>query len=327
MKILVTGGTGFTGTHLVRRLLEKGHQVIAVDNQKGLFYDELVQKGAEVVTASVTERDLMDQLTRGCQRVYHLAAAFRKVNLGKKTYWDINVNATRHLLEAAYKHGVERFLYCSTCGVHGDVKNPPAAEDAPITPEDYYQYTKYEGEAVAQEFIEKGMWVSIVRPAAIYGPGDPERFYMLFKKVRSGKFTFLGDGTACYHPLYIDNLIDALELALERDEAKGQVYLIADERYVPIKELVLRIAKVLNVDLKIRHFPFWPVYTVAFCVEMLYKPLPFEPPIFRRRVDWFRQNRAFDISKAKRDLGYQPKVDLPTGLALTAKWYNQQGYL
>jgi nucleoside-diphosphate-sugar epimerase len=327
MRILVTGGTGFTGTHLVRRLLEKGHQVVCVDNQKGRSHDELVEKGAEVTIASVTERDLMEQLTRGCQRVYHLAAAFRKVNLGKKAYWDINVNATRHLLEAAYKHNVERFVYCSTCGVHGDVKNPPAGEDAPITPEDYYQYTKYEGEVVAQEYIEKGMWVSIVRPAAIYGPGDPERFYMLYKRVQSGKFIFLGDGSATYHPLYISNLIDALELASEADEARGQAYLIADERYVPIKELVLGIAKALDVDLKIRHFPFWPVYAAAFCCEMLYKPLPFEPPLFRRRVDWFRQNRAFDISKAKRELGYVPRVDLPTGLALTAEWYKEEGYL
>lgn len=327
MKVLVTGATGFTGTHLVRRLLEKGHEVICVDNQKGLFYNELVEKGAQITIASVTEKDLMDELTRGCQRVYHLAAAFRKVNLGKKAYWDINVDGTRYLLEAAYKHNVERFVYCSTCGVHGNVKDPPAAEDAPIAPEDYYQYTKYEGERVAQEFIAKGMWVSMLRPAAIYGPGDPERFYMLFKRVQTGRFIFLGDGSATYHPLYIDNLTDALELASEKDEAKGQVYLIADEIYLPIKDLVLEIAKALYVDLKVRHFPFWPVYTAAFCCEMLYKPLPFEPPLFRRRVDWFRQCRAFDISKAKRELGYAPRVDLPTGLALTAEWYKREGYI
>lgn len=325
--MLVTGGTGFTGTHLVRRLLEKGHKVICVDNQKGLSCDELAREGAEIVLASVTEKDLMDELTRGCQRVYHLAAAFRKVNLGKKAYWDINVNGTRHLLEAAYKHGVERVVYCSTCGVHGDVKNPPAAEDAPIAPEDYYQYTKYKGELVAQEFIAKGMWVSILRPAAIYGPGDPERFYLLFKRVRSGHFTFLGNGSATYHPLYISNLIDAFELASEKDEAKGQVYLIADDRYLPIKELVLEIARALDVDLKIRHLPFWPAYAAAFCCEVLYKPLPFEPPLFRRRMDWFRQNRAFDISKARHELGYVPLVDLPTGLALTAEWYRKEGYI
>jgi nucleoside-diphosphate-sugar epimerase len=171
------------------------------------------------------------------------------------------------------------------------------------------------------------MWVSILRPAAIYGPGDPERFYMLFKRVQSGRFTFLGDGSATYHPLYVSNLIDALELASEKDEAKGRVYLIADEEHLRIKDLVLEIAKVLNVDLKIRHLPFWPVYAAAFCCEMLYKPLPFEPPLFRRRVDWFRQNRAFDISRAERELGYQPKVDLATGLALTAEWYRGQGYL
>jgi nucleoside-diphosphate-sugar epimerase len=327
VKVLVTGGTGFTGQALVRRLAGEGHEVLVLDSKRGLFDAEMERLGARITIGSVTDRDLAFRLTRGCRRVYHLAAAFRLVNLSAHQYRDINVGGTRNLLEASLEHGVERFLYCSTCGVHGDVKSPPADEDAPIAPADTYQLTKWEGEIAAREFLERGLWVSIVRPTAIYGPGDPERFLMLFRRVARGRFTFLGPGTACYHPVYIDNLVDGIILATETDAARGRTYLIADERSLPIEDLVLEIARVLGREVEIRHLPFWPAYAVAAAVELACKPFPVEPPIFRRRLDWFRQNRAFDIGRAKRELGYAPRVGLADGLRMTAEWYRAEGYL
>ncbi len=324
MRILVTGATGFTGSALVRRLLDQGHEVVGLDNKEGLFDADLIERGCTIHNGSVTDEPLIERVVKGCDRVFHLAAAFRLVNLPKRVYRDINVGGTRRLLDAALRHGVDRFVYCSTCGVHGNVKHPPAAEDAPIAPADYYQYTKWEGELVAREYMERGLWVSIVRPAAIYGPGDPERFAMLYRRVASGRFVFLGRGEAFYHPCYIDNLVDALILSAEKDAAQGEAYLIADEEYVPVKDLVAAIARELNVDLKLRFLPFWPAYAVAAAVEFGYKPLPAEPPIFRRRLDWFRQNRAFDIRKAKRELAWTPKVDLKTGLKRTAEWYSER---
>lgn len=325
--ILVTGGTGFTGSFLVKRLLSQGHEVRVVDNQKGYFYDELDQLGAKITIGSVTDKPLMDQLTEGCEVVHHLAAAFRKINLPQQVYWDVNVNGTRYLLEAAVKYGVKKFVYCSTCGVHGHIANPPAPETAPITPADYYQYTKYEGEKVAHEFMKQGLNITILRPAAIYGPGDPERWLMLFKQVRPGRFLMFGDGRATYHPLYIDNLVDAFELAVEKEESAGQTYLIADEQYLSLNDIVVTIGKVLGIPVKIVHLPFWPLWTAAVTCEAICTPLKISPPLFRRRVDWFRQVRAFDISKAKRELGYQPRVDLETGLRHTAEWYRVHNYL
>ena len=327
MRILVTGGTGFTGSALCRRLAEDGHEVIALDSKPGIFDDELRALGVRIEIGSVTDRELLDRLTERCQRVFHLAAAFRLVNLGKKAYHDINVNGTRYVFEAALKHGVERTVYCSTQGVHGDVKTPPGNEDSPIAPADYYQQTKWEGELVAREFLDRGLWISIVRPTAIYGPGDPERFFMIYRRVAKGRFVFLGDGSTHYHPVYIDNLVDAFILAAERDVARGQSYIIADERSLPIRELVVEVGKALDVPVKITHLPFWPAYAVATAVEVAYKPLPAEPPIFRRRLDWFRQNRSFDIGKARRELGYQPRVDIPTGLRRTGDWYRSRGML
>ncbi|MBI3266850.1 MAG: NAD-dependent epimerase/dehydratase family protein [Chlamydiae bacterium] len=327
MKILVTGGTGFTGSHLTRRLIKRGAHVVVIDNQKGLFYDGLNQMGAEIHLGSVSDRALVDQVMKGCEVVYHVAAMFRKVNLPKKIYWDVNVEGTRYLMEAALKYGVKKFVNCSTCGIHGHVRSEPATEDSPIAPEDYYQYTKYEGERVVKEYLGKGLKILTLRPTAIYGPGDPERFLMLFKRVNQGRFLMFGSGEAHYHPLYIDNLVDAFEAASASDRGNGEVYLIGDEKYHSLNELVLAIAQSLGVKLKIQHLPFWPLWTVALGCEILYKPLRIDPPIFRRRVDWFRQNRAFSIEKAKRELGYQPKVDLKEGLKRTGEWYREKGYL
>lgn len=327
MRILVTGGTGFTGSHLVRRLLQQGHEVVALDNQPGRFSDELETLGAQIVLGSVTDRSLIWKVTRGCEVVHHLAAAFRQINLPKRVYWEVNVEGTRALLEAALYHGVQKFVYCSTCGVHGDVKQASADEWAPIAPADYYQYTKYEGEKLLPAFVDKGLKAVTIRPTAIYGPGDPERFFMLFKRVKTGRFPMFGDGKAHYHPVYIDNLVDAFELAANSANGDGEAYLIGDAHHYTLNELVSAIAAAMDVDLTIRHFPFWPLWTAALGCELLYKPLGQEPPLFRRRVDWFRQNRAFSIERAGRELGYAPKVDLKEGLAQTAAWYWKMGYL
>ncbi len=326
-KCLVTGGTGFTGSHLVRRLLKRGHEVEVVDNARGLFWEELEGLGARLVQGSVTDKGLMDRLVAGKEAVFHIAAAFRGVSLPHKVYWEVNVEGTRNLLEASFRHGVRRFIYCSTEGVHGHIKHPPADETAPIAPKDYYQYSKWEGEKVVQEYIQKGLPAVILRPTAIYGPGDPERFLMIYRRVKTGTFPMFGPGRVTYHPLYIDHLTDAFELALEKEAAVGQTYLIADQGYLPIKELVREVAQVMGVQVKIPRFPFWPLYLASWLCEVICKPLNLTPPIFRRRADWYRQNRAFTIEKARRELGYNPQISLRDGLTRTYQWYLEHGYL
>jgi len=327
MRVLVTGGTGFTGSHLVRRLLDKGNTVLVIDYQKGLFYDELKSRGAVIELGGITNREVVEKTVKDCEVVYHLAAAFRQLNVPNQYYWDVNVEGTRNLLEAAYRHRVRKFVYCSTQGVHGHIQNPPGNEQSPITPEDYYQLTKYEGEKVVREYIDRGLDAVIIRPTAIYGPGDPARFLILFRLVKRGSFLMFGDGDTFYHPVYIDNLVDAFELAVNGNATRGETYLIGDEHYYSLNELVQNIAMAMDTGVRIRHFPFWPLWTAAWACEMICKPLRLTPPLFRRRVDWFKQTRAFTISKAKKGLGYQPAVDLETGLRRTAEWYKENHYL
>jgi nucleoside-diphosphate-sugar epimerase len=327
MKILVTGGTGFTGKALVRRLLDMGHQVVAMDYKEGLKTDELRAWGAEVVIGTITDRDCVRRCLQGVDVVQHIAAAFREMNVPEQHYWDVNVGGTRICLEEALAVNVKKFIYCSTCGIHGNVKNPPTDEDHNIAPADYYQQTKYEAEPVTLEFVRKGLKATIIRPSAIYGPGDPERFLMIFKRVARGLFPMFGSGRTLYHPVYIDNLVDVFVLAMDPAKGNGRTYLAADAEYVPIEDLVRRTGKAMGVDVKITHYPVWPVVAAGHVCEKLCKPFKIAPPIFPRRVDWYRQNRAFDITRARRELGYDPKVGLDEGLRRTCEWYRDNGYL
>lgn len=327
MKTLVTGGTGFTGKALVKRLLDLGHHVTALDYREGHKTDELRSWGAEVVIGSVTDRDVVGRSTDGAEVVFHLAAAFRELDVPRSHYDAVNVEGTRNCLDAAVKAGVRRFVYCSTCGVHGNVDDPPAGEDAPIQPADYYQRTKYEAEPIVLEYHRNGLPSVVLRPAAIYGPGDPERFSMIFKRVAKGVFPMFGNGKTLYHPLYVDNLVDAFLLAAEDGKGDGEAYLIADEDYVEIEDLVRRVARAMGVEVRVPHLPVTPLVLAGHVCETVCKPFGVTPPIFPRRVDWYRQNRAFKIDKAKRDLGYRPAVGLDEGLRRTAAWYRAEGII
>jgi nucleoside-diphosphate-sugar epimerase len=327
MKVLVTGGTGFTGKALVRRLLDMGHEVVALDYKEGLKTRELREWGAEVVLGSVTDEEVVRRAMAGVEVVHHLAAAFREMNVPDSYYRDVNVGGTRNVLRAALDQGVRKLVYCSTCGVHGNIDHPPGGEDAPIQPADYYQRTKYEAEPIVRELNQRGLPSVILRPAAIYGPGDPERFLMIFRRVARGTFPMFGNGKTYYHPLYVDNLVDAFIQVMADGVGDGEAYLIADEEYLEIEDLVRRVGQALGVEVKVPHYPVWPVVAAGHVCEKVCRPFGITPPIFPRRVDWYRQNRAFKIDKAKRDLGYVPKVGIDEGLRRTAEWYRQEGYL
>lgn len=327
MQVLVTGGCGFTGAALVLRLLEDGHRVRALDNKPGIREAQLRKAGAEILFGSITDPDLMRKATEGCAVVFHLAAAFRDMGSPNQVYRDVNRDGTRIVMESAKSAGVTKVVYCSTQGVHGHIEPSPGDENSPIAPEDYYQETKYMGEGVVREYIQQGMKVTIIRPTAIFGPGDPARFVMIFRRVWRGSFPMFGRGDTCYHPLYIDNLSDAFVLAMDPERGNGEAYIIGDAEYVPIRALVERTARAMDRKVRIRHYPFWPLLIASHVCEKLCKPFGIAPPIFPRRADWYRQNRAFRIDKARRDLGYDPRVDLDTGLQRTFAWYRDNGYL
>ncbi len=324
MKVLVTGATGFVGGHLVKRLINDGHSVRALVRRgrdiKG--FDSRV----EIVYGDITDSHSLDDATRNADIVYHSAALVREAAVPDSLFYEINVRGTENLLEASFRHGIKRFIHISTCGVHGDVRNPPATEDSPFNPEDIYQKTKIESERLVMDFRKKGLPVVIIRPAGIYGPGDT-RLLKLFKLIKGRKFIMVGDGKTLFHLVYIDDLIDALILAGQVPDAEGEAFLIAGERYLSLNELTKIIADFFGVLQRKLHLPVLPIRLLAIAMEFTFKPLRIEPPLFRRRVDFFRKNRAFDISKAKRILGYRPGVDIEEGVRLTVDWYRREGLL
>lgn len=328
MNVLVTGGTGFTGQHLVRRLLSEGDRVTVLDIERTAVGEELERAGATLVIGSVTDADVVRTAVAGQDLVYHLASAFRDIYASNDVYWSVDVDGTRNVLEAAGQTGAGRVVHVSTQGVHGSVTNPPGDEDSEIAPRDYYCEAKHQAERVCREFIDRGADVVIVRPTSIYGPGDTHGWLKLFRMVQKGRFLMIGDGRTMNHPVFVENVVDCLQLAATTPGASGRTYLAGDAEATTLNRLVELIAETLDIELRMLRFPSYRLaWLGAAAVEFACRPVGISPPIFRRRLSWFRTNRAFRVDRARRELGYEPRVGLREGLARTAAWYREQGLL
>ena len=324
--VLVTGATGFTGGHLCSSLLKKGYRVKGLA-LAGLDTNGLSKEGVEVVVGDLREKQTLISAVSGVDMVYHIAAVYREQGIPRKTFWDVNVEGTRNLLEVARNEGIKRFIHCSTVGVQGEIKDPPATEKAPYRPGDYYQKSKMDGELLALDFFKThGMPVVVFRPVGIYGPGDT-RFLKLFRYIQKGKFRMFGSGEVLYHLTYIDDLVKGIVLVGETPGIEGEVFTLAGDGYTTLNEWAQIVADVLHVPISKRHYPVWPVLIAGAVCELLCRPIRVNPPVYRRRVDFFIKDRAFDISKAKAKLGYHPKIDLRAGMERTAMWYKEQGLL
>ncbi|MCP5095926.1 MAG: NAD-dependent epimerase/dehydratase family protein [Chloroflexi bacterium] len=326
-KILVTGATGFTGGHLARRLAKDGESVRALvrDPKRAT---ELSACGIEIVQGDLTDPASLAKAMEGIELVYHIAAIFRQENVTDQQMWDINCHGVKNMLDAAIAAGsVKRFVHCSTIGVHGDIKNPPATEETPYGPGDYYQESKTGGEKIAIEYMEQGkLPITIFRPGGIYGPRDM-RFLKLFRPIKKRRFLMLGSGEILYQLVYIDDLVDGIILCGTAVNSVGNIYILTGEPALTLNQLVGEIADVVDAPKPKLKFPVMPVYFAGYLMELIFKPFGIEPPLYRRRVDFFRKDRSFSIEKARTSLGFEPKVDVKTGLARTAAWYEEQGLI
>ena len=322
----LTGATGYTGGRLLESLRHRGDAVAV------LVRPQSTSARVEALASRVVEGDLRDpgtaaRLLEGADTVVHVAAVYRTAGHPDSYYREVNVGGTANLLEAAARSGVRRFVHTSTVGVHGHVVHPPADETAPMAPGDVYQATKAEAEILALDFHRRrSVPVAVVRPGAIYGPGET-RLLKLFRAIARGRYAIVGDGRTYYHPVYIDDLVEGFLLALDRKEAVGESFLICGPSYVTQAELASRIARHTGGRVLPFRIPARPVQWAGDLVEAVCVPLGIEPPLHRRRVDFWTKSRAFSIDKARRLLGYEPKVDLDEGIAKTAAWYREAGWL
>jgi nucleoside-diphosphate-sugar epimerase len=326
LRVLVTGATGFTGGHLARALVRRG------DTVRALVRDEdraraLGESGVTLVAGDLSDHASLERAARDVDVVYNIAALYREAGLPDETYRAINAGAVRTLVAAAARNGVRRVVHCSTVGVHGNVEHPPANEDAPLRPGDVYQWSKLEGEQVARKAsAEFGVEVVIARPTGIYGPGD-RRLLKLFRGVARRRFVILGSGRIYYHLTYIDDLVEGFRLCGEVPAAAGRTYILAGGEVTTLEELVARIASAAGVQPISWHLPVWPFWLAGAICEGACAPFKISPPLYRRRVDFFTKSRAFDITRARLELGFAPAVGLTDGIRRTLDWYRREGWI
>jgi dihydroflavonol-4-reductase len=325
VRVLVTGATGFTGGHLARGLAARGHDVRALVRDPATA--DLARQNLDLVAGDLRDTAALARAVAGVEVVYHVAAIYRQAGVSRDTYRAVNATAVGQLVDAAGKAGVRRVVHCSTVGVHGDIEHPPANEDAPLKPGDIYQETKLEGERSARQAGERsGVEVTIVRPSGIYGPGD-RRLLKLFRGVARQRWITLGSGQIHYHLTYIDDLVEGFRLCGEEPRAANRTYILAGGEAPTLNELVKAISEVAGVPVPRRHLPVWPFWAAGAVCEAVCVPLGIEPPIYRRRVDFFTKSRSFDISRARAEIGYSPTVGLRDGIRRTLDWYRHHGWL
>lgn len=322
-RILVTGGGGFLGEHLVEALVKRGDAVRTFNRSPA---PEGQPAGVEHLRGDVRDRAAVETAVADVQAVFHLVSNFRSAASDADAH-DINVQGTVNVLESARSAGVERVVHCSTIGVHGSVLEVPANEETAFNPGDAYQSTKLEAEQWVWQFHrESGLPVSVVRPISLIGPRD-RRMLKLFRMIKRGRFVMLGEGSANFQPAYVDDVVQGFLLCMERDEAVGEAFIVGGEEYLPLRDLVVEIAGLLGVPPPRLRLPMAPVSWAATLCEAIFPPLGVEPPLHHRRLSFYRNQRAFSIAKAQRLLGFEPRVGLRDGLTRTIRWYDEQGWL
>jgi len=324
MTVLITGGTGFIGSRLALKCMERGDRVTVFSKVNNAVEEEnrvLLEKvGVNVVVGSMTDKRHVHKICEGIDVIFHLAAAQHEVDVPDQVFRDVNVEGTRNLLETAEKAAIKRFVHGSTIGVFGE-RQDLIHEDGPCNPENIYGITKLEGENVVRSF-RKRLPVVIIRISETYGPGD-RRLLKLFRAIKKRLFFMIGSGKNLHQPIYVNDLIDGLFRAVEKNEAIGKTFLLVGNQQITTKEMVDTIAGQLQVKYPRFSLPLFPLMATATILEKILRPLAIQPPLHKRRMDFFRKSFYFSETKSSKLLGFHPKTNFEQGVMETAKWYQK----
>lgn len=329
MNVLITGGTGFIGSRLALAYVARGYEVRVLGQEntqaESRNHRMLTEAGVRIIIGSVLDTSALALSLAGVDLVVHLAAAQHEANVPDQKFWDVNVGGTRNLLLACAEQGVKRVLHGSTIGVYGASLSGEIDEESPTAPDNIYGKTKLEGERLALSFCDR-LPVVVIRISETYGPGD-RRLLKLFRAINKRMFFMIGDGENLHHLIYIDDLIEGFLAASVVPHAVGQVFLLAGPNAVSTNEMVHTIAAQVGGRIPGLRAPLGLLLGVALFLEMILRPLGIQPPLHRRRMDFFKKSFSLSTKKAQSFLGFMPRVSFREGVAATARWYQETGEL
>lgn len=330
MKVLITGGTGFIGSRLALACLDRGDQVAVLGREDASDAElsnraMLESKGVQLLLGSVTDRQRMFDITAGADAVFHLAAAQHEMNVPDEIFHAVNVEGTRNMLAASLAAGVKRFLHGSTIGVYDREVETIVDETTPLKPDNIYGVTKAEGESVVQSYFDR-LPCTVIRISETYGPGD-RRLLKLFKAVAKGVFFMIGRGQNIHQLIYVDDLVEGILTAAGDEGAIGQTFVLAGEERLTSNEMVAAVAAAVGAKQKTWRAPLWPFMWLATIMEFTLRPLGIQPPLHRRRMDFFTKSFRISTAKAEALLGYKASTSFAEGCRRTAEWYRRQKLL
>lgn len=328
MNVLITGGTGFIGSRLALRCAGRGDvvRVLAQENTEAEASNREVLEtaGVELHIGSVTDAKAVRRALEDVEVVFHLAATQHEMNVPDEKFRNVNVEGTRNVIEAAERAGARRIVHGSTIGVYG---RPSGVldEESPVEPDNIYGVTKLEGERLALSANER-LPVVAIRIPEVYGPGD-RRLLKLFRAIGKGAFFMIGSGRNLHHVIHVDDLVDGLLASAESPDTPGELFVLAGPEPVSSNQMARAVAAALDVNPPRFRAPLWPFAVLATVLELTLRPIGVQPPLHRRRLDFFRKSFELSTRKARSTFGFAPSVDFEEGARRTTKWYRDQELL
>jgi len=316
MNILITGGTGFLGQHLARALLEQGHQVRLLGRDMAPAR-ALITAGALPIVADLRDRAAVIAACAGLDAVYHVGAL--SAPWGRRAdFFAINVDGTAAVLAGCRSHAVRRVIYVSSPSVVFDGRDHCDLTEVAPYPRRFasvYSLTKKLGE----DLVNAANWCEsvIVRPKAIFGPGDRALLPRMIAAARQGRLPQVGDGRNLVDLTYVENVADALVLALDAEAARSKTYMITNDEHIQLWDVIRSVLRRLGIPANLRRVPLTAALVAAGLMECRAALTGREPLLTRYSAAILGRTQTYDISAARRDLGYAPRISVAAGIERT----------
>jgi nucleoside-diphosphate-sugar epimerase len=326
-RVLVTGATGLIGRRLVERLCAQDGVVIRALVRDPMKAKALHAPSVEIVLGDITRPETLREAVAGCQVVVHCAA--RVTERGRwDEFWESNVEGTRHVLEAAARAGVERFVHVSSIAVYGLFPRDGTDESFPYHPcGNAYCDTKIEAEKLAFEYHRRrGVPLVVLRPGIVYGPRSQHWTIRIIELLKANRLFLLGRADGICNHVYVDNVVDALSLALANDAVLGEAFIITDGRATTWREFFGYYAQMLGRK-AVPHLPAAPAKLLLHLLGGIFRLRGHPPPFSPKIVEYLHHRAVFRIEKARERLGYTPRISLEEGMRRTEEWLREAGYL